>query len=96
MSKKREPIVRAATPDGQRAGEAIIEIIENQLRENNPPETRQTLKRLIRLGETRENATRYIACVVAAELFYMAKKNEAYNRERYIENLKALPQLPDD
>jgi len=96
MKRKRESIVRAATPDGQRAGEALIETIENQLRLNDPPEAREALERLLDLGETRENAMRYLGSVLATEVFYTLKNNEAFNRERYVGNLRALPELPDD
>jgi hypothetical protein len=30
--------------------ETILEVVENQLRENNPPETQQTLMRLLAAG----------------------------------------------
>ena len=57
---KRKRIVQADTPDGQRAGEAILEAVENQLRDDNPPETALTLARLTTSGESRENAMRLI------------------------------------
>ena len=96
MKKKTEQIVQADSEDGQLAGEAIVEVIENQLADNNPPETRQTLDRLIKLGETRENAIRYIATALSVEVFGALKHQEPYNNERYIKNLKALPKLPYD
>jgi len=52
MKKKKETIVRADSEDGQVAGEAIVEVVENQLAENNPPETRRTLERLMKTGES--------------------------------------------
>jgi hypothetical protein len=96
MKKKTEQIVQADSEDGQLAGEAIVEVIENQLADNNPPETRKTLDRLIKLGETRENAIRYIATALSVEIFGALKHQEPYNNERYIKNLKALPKLPYD
>ena len=50
MKKKPEEIVQADSPDGQLAGEAIVEVVENQLRENKPPETTRTLERLMAMG----------------------------------------------
>jgi hypothetical protein len=91
-----EKIVNAETEDGQRAGEAIIEVVENQLRDNQPPETKETLERLISMGETRENAMRYIASVLSVELFEVLKSKKPYDEKRYIKNLKALPKLPYD
>lgn len=96
MKKKKEKIVQADTEDGQKAGEAIVEVVQNQLADNNPPETKQTLERLMKSGESRENAIRYIASVLSIEIFGALKYQEPYNNERYIKNLKALPKLPDE
>lgn len=94
MKKKKEKIVNADTKSGQRLREAIVEIVENQLRDNNPPETKETLERLMETGETRENAIRYIASVLSVEIFEMQKHQEAFDLKRYIKNLNALPELP--
>jgi len=95
MKKKKKEIVRADTKEGQIAGELIVEVIENQLADNNPPETKQTLKRLMKLGESRENAIRYISTALTVEIFGAFKHNEPYNNERYLKNLNALPKSPD-
>jgi len=94
MKKKKETLVNADSENGQIAGEAIIEVVENQLAENNPPETKVTLERLMKAGESRENAIRYIACALSVEIYGALKNKEPYNNERYINNLKALPELP--
>ncbi len=91
----KEKIVKADSEEGQIAGEAIVEIIENQLTDNNPPETKQTLERLMKLGESRENAIRYISTALTVEIFGAFKYKEPYNSERYLKNLKSLPKLPD-
>ncbi len=91
----KEKIVKADTEEGQIAGEAIVEIIENQLTDNNPPETKQTLERLMKLGESRENAIRYISTALTVEIFGAFKYKEPYNSKRYLKNLKSLPKLPD-
>ena len=96
MKKKSDKVVHADTESGQRAGEAIVEAVENQLRDNDPPETKQTLERLMGLGETRENAMRYIASVLSIEIFETLRNNSPYNEERYLKNLSALPKLPGD
>jgi len=38
-----EEIVNADTDDGQALGETVIEVVENQLAENNPPEVQGSL-----------------------------------------------------
>ncbi len=90
---KRKKIVQADSEGGQIAGEAIVEAVENQLDDNNPSETKQTLDRLIESGESRENAIRYIACALSVEIYGALKEKEPYNNERYINNSKALPEL---
>ena len=88
--------MQADSPDGQLAGEAVVEVVENQLRENKPPETMRTLDRLMAMGESRENAIRYIAGALSVEIFEAMKNQSPYNEERYIKNLQALPKLPDE
>ncbi len=94
--RKRERTVQAETEDGQLAGEAVVEVIENQIRMNDPPETKQTLDRLMGLGNSREESMRYIACAFAVELFEGLKNRSDFNEARYIEYLHALPDLPFD
>ena len=93
---KREPIVQADTEDGQLAGEAIVEAVENQIRDNDPPEVKQTLKRLMGLGESRENAMRYISSTFSVEVYETMKHLTPFDEARYIKNLDALPRLPFD
>lgn len=94
--KRRDKIVQADTPDGQLAGVAMIEAIENQIRDNKPPETREALERLMAIGESKENAMRYIASALSIEIFEALKNNTPYDEERYLKNLKNLPKLPYD
>jgi hypothetical protein len=96
MKKRKRNIVQADTPDGQLAGEAMVEAVENQIQNNDPPETRITLDRLMSLGESRENAMRYIASVLSVEVFEILKNKTPFNEERYLTNLRNLPELPFD
>ncbi|HEY7316001.1 MAG TPA: hypothetical protein VIE89_00390 [Candidatus Binatia bacterium] len=73
---------------------AIIEVVENQLRNNDPPQTNQTFKRLIEAGHSEKEAKRLIACVVSAEIFDVLKKNEPFNLDRFIKCLNKLPTMP--
>ncbi len=90
----KDKIVNEDDAGGQLAGDAIVEAVENQLAQDEPPETKITLERLIALGETRENAIRYIASVLSVEIFETLKNKTPYNEQRYISNLKKLPKLP--
>ena len=48
---------------------AIIEVVENQLRNNDPPQTGQTFKRLIAAGHSEKEAKRLIACMSSQRRF---------------------------
>jgi hypothetical protein len=74
----------------------MFEVIENQLQNNDPPETRKTLERLVGGGHPRQEAMRLIACVLATELFNVIKSESPYDHARYIANLERLPELPFD
>jgi hypothetical protein len=77
----------------QRLRAAILEVINNQIRDNNPPETKETLIRLQEQGFAEEEALKLIGYVVASEVFSVLKKKHPYDEGRYIAALKALPEL---
>lgn len=76
-------------------GEMFVEVIENQLQDNNPPEVAQTLARLIADGETHENAMRMIGCCLIKEMWLISQNKEPFDEDRYVASLHALPTLPD-
>jgi hypothetical protein len=75
---------------------AILEVVDNQLQANDPPETRQTFDRLISEGYSEEEAKKLIGCVVTSEIFEVLKKWEPFNPERFAKALNELPKLPQD
>ena len=75
---------------------AYMEVVENQIRDNTPPETRITFDRLKREGFSELDAKKYIAQVIASETFWMMKKKEPYNLKRFIKNLNRLPADPEE
>ena len=54
----------------------ILGVVENQIRDNDPPETRQTLRRLIKEGFSREEAVELIGTVVVHEIYNVLKQNK--------------------
>jgi hypothetical protein len=74
--------------------EQIFEIIKNQLRDNDPPETKITYDRLIKNGFDDFQTRQLIGQCLAVELFDVMKNGKPYNNERYIKNLLALPKEP--
>ncbi|HDP98305.1 MAG TPA: DUF1841 family protein [bacterium] len=78
------------------AKQAILEVVENQLKQNDPPETRETLNRLIQEGYSAPEAKEFIATVLVAHMFDMLKNNRPYDNSKYIKDLANLPKLPWD
>jgi hypothetical protein len=76
--------------------EQIFQIITNQLRANNPPETKQTYERLKKLGYDDYHVRQLIGQCLAVEKYRVMKYKKPYNNERYITNLKNLPEEPMD
>ena len=70
---------------------AILEVVENQLQANDPPETRQTYDRLISEGYSEVEAKKLIGCAVSLEIFDVLKKQEPFNPERFAKALNELP-----
>lgn len=73
---------------------AILEVVSNQLRANDPPETRLTLNRLIKEGYSEKDAKELIGCVVSSEIFDVLKNREEFDLKRYVAALNKLPKLP--
>ena len=72
----------------------IFEIIENQIKSNDPIETEVTLKRLINEGFNDFEARQLIGQCLSIEIFKAMKDTESYNESRYIQNMSNLPQEP--
>lgn len=73
---------------------AILQVVDNQIRANDPLETKRTLDRLLSEGHSEEEAKRLIGCIVSCEIFDLLKKQEEFNLERFVSALNALPELP--
>ena len=82
--KKSNPILKAT----------ILDVVNNQIKANDPPETRQTFNRLTGMGISETDAKIYIGQAVAVEIFNVMKHGEAFNLDRYLKNLSHLPEEP--
>ena len=76
--------------------EQIFEIIKNQIRDNDPPETKATFDRLQKLGFDDFQTRQMIGQCLAVELFDVMKNRKPLNNQRYTKNLLALPKEPID
>ncbi len=81
-------------PDPKVIREAILEVVDNQLRDNTPPETRKTLNRLMKEGWSKSDARMLIAQCVSVEIFNVMKYNQPFDEARYKANLAKLPEEP--
>jgi len=75
-------------------GAAIMEVVDNHLRDGTPPEIRQTFDPLLAAGYPEEEARRLIACAVTSEIFDVLTHKQPYDEARYLAALHRLPTLP--
>jgi len=73
---------------------AILEVVENQLKSLNPPETKETYDRLLGMGYSERDAKEMIGVVVSSEIFDVMKKKEPFNKDRFVKALNKLPEHP--
>jgi hypothetical protein len=76
--------------------QSVLEVVENQIRDNEPPETRQTVERLMAEGYGAQEARRLVATAVVVEVFHIMRDKEPFNRERFLRNLAHLPHAIGD
>ena len=103
MTRKRRPQHNAVAHSPPRQPAAtnpqlaatILEIVDTQLRDGTPPETRQTFDRLITAGYTPEGARQLLAHVVVSEIYTVMKRGKRYDMARFVAALHQLPILPD-
>ena len=79
----------------QRIKSAIIEVVDNQLAANDPPQINQTLERLVSEGFSELEAKELIGNVVVVEVFQVMKDGEPFDLERYVAALNRLPAMPE-
>ncbi|MDY0040888.1 MAG: hypothetical protein RBS57_11310 [Desulforhabdus sp.] len=70
---------------------ALLEILDNQLRAFDPPETKETYNRLVAEGYPEEQARILLATAIWMEINMMMKEMEPFNRKRFVATLLELP-----
>lgn len=83
-------------PEAEIIREGLFDAINEQMRDSNPPATKQAFDRMIDEGISKDEAMKLIAAVLLMEMNQMLKEGKAYNEERYVGELNALPELPLD
>jgi hypothetical protein len=74
---------------------SLIEVVENQLRADDPPAVAVTLARLVGAGHERDEAVAQIGAVLMGELNEMLRSGREYDAASYAGKLANLPALPD-
>ena len=72
----------------------IFKVINNQIKDNNPPETKEAYDRLRKQGFDDLHAKQLLGQCLAIELFDIIKFDKPFDNERYTKNLLALPKEP--
>jgi hypothetical protein len=73
---------------------AVLEMVNRQLAEGDPPETRETLERLLAEGYAPEHARRMIGFLLIRELTRSMLRQTSFDVRSFIENLRRLPEIP--
>ena len=60
----------------------ILEVVDNQLRENNPPVTKESYDKLIDAGYSAREAKEKIGAIVIEEIYDVMKENQPYDEKR--------------
>ena len=68
----------------------LLEVVDNQLRDNDPPETRETLERLMASGHTEQSAKERIASVVLMHVYDAMHDLKDFDGEKYKKDLAEL------
>ena len=74
--------------------EEYLEIIENQMKDKDPIETKTTFTRLMGEGHSAEDAKNMLADCIAIEVVDVIENGKTFNKIRYVLNLAGLPGEP--
>ena len=68
----------------------LLEVVDNQLNDNDPPETRETLNRIIAAGYSEEKAKERIASVLVMHIYDIMHDSKQFDSEKYKRDLSEL------
>lgn len=66
-----------------RLKKSILEVVDNQLKANDPPCTKDTYEKLVAAGYSKSEAKEKIGAIVLTEIYDILKKGQAFDEERY-------------
>lgn len=68
----------------------VLEVVNNQLRDNNPPMTKEVYEKLLKAGYSVREAKEKIGAVVLTEIYDVMKEKQPYTEKRYTDALKEM------
>lgn len=74
----------------------ILEVVNNQLKDNDPPAAKQAYEKLLNAGYSASEAKEKIGAVVLEEIYDVMKENQPYDEKRYTEALDEMVQQSID
>jgi len=96
-NRKRHEQMRGANPSydegttfNPHLKAAIVEVVENQIRDSDPPETRQTFERLLAAGYSRKQAIEMIGSALVEEIWVILHDHKPFDRARFTALLERL------
>ena len=70
----------------------ILEVVDNQLRDNDPPKTTEIYNRLMEAGYSSSEAKEKIGAVVIEEIYNVMKEHQNYDEKKYEDALEETAQ----
>ncbi|MBF0421119.1 MAG: hypothetical protein HQL78_13260 [Magnetococcales bacterium] len=77
-----------------KASQSIMNAVDHQLRNNDPPEAMETYERLISQGFDDAEARQLIGSAISSETMMVLHHRKPFDLKRYILYLRNLPDLP--
>lgn len=68
----------------------ILEVVENQMRDNTPPETKITYDRLTASGDTPLTAKKKIGSVVVSHIYEILHDGAGFDEAQFVRDLLSL------
>ncbi len=87
----------SAEPDDEAfAAATLIQAVENQLAAGDPAAAQAVYNKLALVGYEHADAVHLMALVLAWEIRHMLNEQRTFDRARYEQALRALPELPPE
>ena len=90
MKKRKKNMGDNSESYNPRLQKMIFEVVENQMRDNTPPETRITYDRLTASGDAPLTAKKKIGSVVVSHIYEILRDGATFDETQYVRDLLSL------